>query len=181
MLLGAKMNLNHRREDRQGLKRQMKTWAALMQNKEEKGGIQGEEKSVVGGLWENIGDKDIKARTARKALTKTRLPPDYSSALWRALWRPMRTHPKCMWKSGPLGPPESFHPLLLSHGQALLQKWSIWQLSLWTLGLWNLTRGFRVLVSLSIICSLKLHELISATHELAHCGQGVWVRSWLSS
>ena len=33
--------------------------------------------------------------------------------------------------------------------------------------------SYRVLVSLSIICSLKRHELISATHELAHCVQGV--------
>ena len=73
---------------------------------------------MVGGLWENFGDKDIKARAARKALTETRLPQDYFSALWR----PIKTHPQCTWESGPLGPPESSHPLLLSHRQALLQK-----------------------------------------------------------
>lgn len=41
----------------------------------ERRNVQGEEKSVIGGLQENPGDKDIKAR-ARKALAGVRLCGD---------------------------------------------------------------------------------------------------------
>ena len=75
----------------------------------ERRNVQAEEKSVIGGLQENHGDKDIKAR-ARKALTGVRLYGD------------SRRLAPSSWESGPLGPPESSYPSLLSHGQALLQK-----------------------------------------------------------